>query len=177
MQGLLEPIRSLQGLPASVPIVDRLDTLRQTKSTVIPTCSPPTSPPPRLPFDWWQCARELQNGASSACKKNRKRKSILARKLKQSDTQARREERARLTKRKAGNGQRQKARNEAKERKTQGELDREQAIREDREQLQALKRELQERARQEREERQRQGGEVQLVSNQPWWRAAADRSH
>jgi hypothetical protein len=59
----------------------------------------------------------------------------------------------------------------------QGELDREQAIREDREQLQALKRELQERARQEREERQRQGGEVQLVSNQPWWRAAADRSH
>jgi hypothetical protein len=144
---------------------------------VIPTCLLPTSPPPRLPFDWWHCARELDKGASSAGKRNRKRKSILARKLKQSDMQARREERARLTLRKAGNGQSQKARKEEKERQTQEELDRAQAAREEREQLQALKRELQEKARQEREERQRQGGGAQCFPNQPWWRAAADRSH
>lgn len=173
--GLLEPIRSLQEPPASVLIADRLDTSRQTKSTVTPACSLPVSPPPRSSFDWWHHAKQSEEGASgSKSKRKRKRKTtILAQKIKQSDIQARRLERACLTKRKAGAGRSQKARKEDAQKKTQEELDREQVLREEREQLQALKRELQQRARQEREERERAQG----FPDRAWWRAAGRRPH
>ncbi|KAK4084235.1 uncharacterized protein Triagg1_715 [Trichoderma aggressivum f. europaeum] len=154
---------------AGSPGADKIPT-GTTRNMVIPTCSPspPISPPPRVLFDWWHHAQEAEDGASSARRKRRRKATLLARKLHQSDAQARKQERATLAKR-----NRSKKGREEEPIQTQEELEKEQALREENEQLQILKRELQAKARQQREERERAQG----FTDRAWWRAAAGRSH
>ncbi|KAK5992464.1 hypothetical protein PT974_05869 [Cladobotryum mycophilum] len=153
---------------ASVPIVDRSATSKQTKSMETPSYLSPTfSPPPRLSFDWWRSPERVDKEPRG---RKRKQKKVLPQKLVRCDQLAQRSEKLRLRRQREATRKRE-IRVAKKQQALQEKLEKERVLQEEREAQRLLKEQLQQKAREEREERERAQG----FKEQAWWRTEPSR--